>query len=93
MSTERKEIIEILMGETCGAKDLSKRMGIREKAVYQHLYHIGRSVAAMGKKLKIQPAVCIGCGFSFGKRDRFTRPGRCPKCRSERISEPRFNIQ
>ena len=38
---------------------------------------------------------CLACGFTFTDRAprRFQAPSRCPQCRSERISEPRFRIE
>ncbi|RLF80089.1 transcriptional regulator, partial [Thermococci archaeon] len=41
--------------------------------------------------LLIQPAQCKKCGFIFKPEIRI--PGRCPKCKSEWIEEPRFKIE
>jgi len=73
------------------ARELSRILGIREKEVYEHLPHIQKS---MGTSVSIvrQPATCLSCDFVFTKRERFTAPGRCPVCRSERISEPIFGV-
>lgn len=38
------------------------------------------------------PAQCLGCGFIFSKRERLTRPGKCPVCRHGQISEPLFAV-
>ena len=73
------------------AKDISRRLGIRERDVYEHLVHVQRSRRS-GVHLVSQPARCLNCDYVFIKRERLTTPGRCPVCRSERVSEPMFRI-
>lgn len=92
MKTIRKQIIELLDNEEMSARDLSRILSIREKEVYTHLSHIARSVTAQKKKLMIIPAECLECGFVFEKRKRFTRPSRCPHCKSEHIQNPVYRI-
>ncbi|MFY4729161.1 hypothetical protein [Nitrospira sp. BLG_2] len=36
--------------------------------------------------------MCLDCEFMFRDRTRLTRPSRCPHCRSEGISAPRYGI-
>jgi predicted Zn-ribbon and HTH transcriptional regulator len=74
------------------ARELSHEVGIREKEVYDHLAHIARSLAVKGYKLGIQPARCLSCGFVFKDRQRFTRPGRCPRCKKSHLQSPGFYI-
>jgi predicted Zn-ribbon and HTH transcriptional regulator len=93
MQTIRKQIMEVLNKKEMNAKDLSQTLGIREKEVYEHLSHIARSVTARRKKLIIIPAQCLECGFVFEKRKRFTRPSRCPHCKSEHIQSPMYQIR
>lgn len=73
------------------AKDISMIMGIREKEVIEHLPHVEKS---LGKKVSIiaEPPECLKCGFVFKKRNRFTIPSRCPKCKSESVSAPIFGV-
>jgi predicted Zn-ribbon and HTH transcriptional regulator len=40
----------------------------------------------------VTPATCRDCHFVFHKRTRLTRPGKCPLCRSTRLSEPMFSL-
>jgi hypothetical protein len=93
MSTIRQQIIAVLEHGPCDARDISQEVGISEKEVYTHLPHASKSVAQKGKKLHIQPPECLACGFVFSKRSRFTRPGRCPKCKSQRIKNPYFEVK
>ncbi len=92
MKTVRQEIITLLEGQEMGARELSQALGIREKEVYEHLPHIARSLGAQGKKLVMIPARCLTCGFVFEERRRFTRPGRCPKCKQGRLQPPAYRI-
>ena len=92
MQTIRKQIIELLEKSEMSAREISQTIGIREKEVYEHLSHISRSVNARRKELIIIPAECLGCGFVFEKRKRFTRPSRCPHCKSEYIQNPLYRI-
>ncbi|MGD9083140.1 MAG: transcriptional regulator [Desulfobacterales bacterium] len=92
MKTIRKQMIELLDNKEMSAREISQTIGIREKEVYAHLSHIARSVTAQRKKLMIIPAECLGCGFVFENRKRFTRPSRCPECKSEHIQNPVYRI-
>jgi predicted Zn-ribbon and HTH transcriptional regulator len=92
MQTIRQQIIKLLTEEQMDARDLSREVGIKEKEVYDHLNHIARSLAAKGRRLNIRPCECLKCGFVFKDRKRFTRPGRCPRCRDSHIINPSFKI-
>ncbi|MBW2124061.1 MAG: transcriptional regulator [Deltaproteobacteria bacterium] len=91
--TIRQQIIGVLSEKALTARDLSRVLGIREREVYDHLVHIARSLSAQNKSLVTMPYRCLGCGYVFDKRKRLTRPGRCPRCRGERIEEPRFQVE
>jgi len=90
--TVRQRMIALLEDEECDVRDISKALHISEKEVGEHLAHIRRSLSATRQKLEIRPAKCLACGFVFKDRQRFSRPGRCPRCRESRISMPRFYI-
>jgi predicted Zn-ribbon and HTH transcriptional regulator len=92
MKTLRKQIMMLLSENEMSAREISSAVGIGEKEVYDHLSHISRSIKSQGKKLVIRPAECMGCGYVFEKRKRFTRPGRCPICKSEHIKHPSYRI-
>jgi predicted Zn-ribbon and HTH transcriptional regulator len=91
--TIRQQIISCLTDGPMNAIEISQHVRIMEKEVYGHLSHIGRSVAAQGKRLVIHPSRCLNCGFIFEKRERFSRPGRCPQCRETRIKRPTYEIK
>jgi predicted Zn-ribbon and HTH transcriptional regulator len=93
MQTVRQKIIELLTEEEMDARELSRAAGIREKEVDDHLAHIARTLAGKGQKLSIRPARCLSCDFVFKKRQRFTRPGRCPRCKKSHLQSPSFHIE
>ncbi|WP_235840250.1 transcriptional regulator [Citrifermentans pelophilum] len=88
--TVRHEIISLLSGENLTARDISGQVGIGEKEVLEHLEHIR---IALRSRLVVTPPACLECGFSFRKRERLGKPGRCPVCRSERIVDPSYTIE
>ena len=90
MPTLRKEIAEALEHQSLDLREISQRFGIKEREALDHLEHIARS--AHPGRLTIEPALCRECGFSFKKRERLKPPGRCPLCKSESISPPRYKI-
>jgi len=90
MLTLRKKIAKALEEEFVDGLEISKLFGIREREVLNHLQHIAKS--AHPKRLTVERASCKQCGFSFKKRTRLNTPGRCPVCKSESISPPRFKV-
>jgi len=81
------------LGRSASAKELSVMVGLSEKEVLDHLAHIRRSSRPKEQSLTVTPAVCKVCGFVFKKRERLTRPTRCPMCKGERIAEPLFSFK
>lgn len=91
-NTARRAIMTELEKGPLSARDLSGRVGIPEKEVAGHLEHIRASLHRSGGHLEVKPAECVKCGFIFEKRERLTRPGKCPVCRSESIRAPLFSL-
>ena len=91
--TVRQQIVDLLSLEEMTQRDLSQALGIPEKEVVSHLEHIERSIRSLGKKLVEAPYRCLSCGFVFDKRNRFTKPGRCPSCRNSHIAMARYHIE
>lgn len=90
--TVRQAIRALLQDEALTALEISERVGVREREVVEHLQHLQRSLGRGRERLAVETSRCIDCGFRFRKRERLTRPGRCPKCGSERVAPPRFSI-
>jgi predicted Zn-ribbon and HTH transcriptional regulator len=90
--TPRQQMLALLSQGTYTARELSQTLGIAIKEVYFHLTHIARSAAGQKRKLVTIPCSCLSCGHVFRDRTRLTKPGRCPRCRGERIEDPRFRV-
>lgn len=91
-STIRRSIMTLLEHHSLSAKEISAAVRIQEKEVIGHLEHIRTSTHNNNLHLLITPAVCRKCGFTFKKRERLTRPGRCPVCHNEQITGPLYGI-
>jgi predicted Zn-ribbon and HTH transcriptional regulator len=92
MPTIRQQMIALLSEGEYSARELSRMLSVKEKEVYAHLPHIARSLSCQKRHLTIKPSRCLSCGYVFNKRQRFTRPGRCARCKKERLSEPRYQV-
>ena len=93
MQTVRQQIISLLSLHEMDVRQLSQELGVAEKQVYSHLENIARSLAAKAQKIAIRPSQCLSCGYVFEKRTRFTRPGRCPRCKKSHLTSPTFKIK
>lgn len=93
-STLRQRIVELLGEGEWGFEELRRELEAPARALEEDLRHVERSLRRDNLRLAIEPARCLSCGFTF--RERAARhlhaPGRCPRCRSERIADPRFHI-
>jgi predicted Zn-ribbon and HTH transcriptional regulator len=92
VDTVRHRIMAELEQGPLSALELSGFVGIPEKEVAGHLEHIRQSLHRTGRRFVVQPAECARCGFVFEKRERLTRPSRCPVCRSESVHAPLFSL-
>ena len=90
--TVRHEILALLKERELSAKEISAEIRVSEADVLENLEHIRLMMRKENTQILITPAFCRKCGFVFVKRDRLTKPGKCPVCRSEQIHEPRFFI-
>jgi len=78
--------------ESMTLRDLSTLCGIAEHDLPRHLEHLRKSLRREGMRITIEPSICLECDFRFSKRERFARPGRCPRCRKTRISQPMVTL-
>lgn len=92
-TTVRQKIIELLRIRPWDAGGLSRALGITQRAVEVHLKHVAKTVEGRGERFVIGAARCRDCEFEFTDRTRTTKPSRCPKCKSEQLAPPVFEIQ
>ncbi|MGH7228502.1 MAG: transcriptional regulator [Nitrospiraceae bacterium] len=92
--TIRQLIMQSITGTLYSSRQLAELVGVPERQVEDHLTHITKSVARdRTRRFVLEPSRCRDCGYVFRERTRLTRPSRCPRCRSEAISPPRYGIE
>ena len=85
--------MSILEQKPATARDLSFDVKVSVKEIYEHLNHIRKSKSRNKFKLIVAPGRCRKCAFAFKKRERITKPGKCPLCHGELLEEPNFSIK
>jgi transcriptional regulator len=92
--TPRQYLMDLLAGSSRSSYELAALLGIPERDIEHHLLHIVKSLARdRTRRFMLEPSTCHDCRYVFRERTRLTRPSRCPRCRSEAISAPRFMIE
>ncbi|WP_441946978.1 transcriptional regulator [Nitrospira tepida] len=92
--TPRQRLMDLLVGARLSSRQLAERLGLPERQVEEHLEHVIRSLARdPARAFLLEPSECLDCGFIFRNRRKVTKPSRCPRCRSESISPPRYGIR
>jgi len=92
--TARQRIIELLTDTRLSSRQLAQLIGLPERQVEEHLTHVAKSIARdKTRRFILEPAMCPTCDFVFRERTKLTRPSRCPRCRGEGISPPRYGIE
>jgi predicted Zn-ribbon and HTH transcriptional regulator len=92
--TVRQRLIGLLTGSKLTSYQLAQLLGIPERQVEDHLGHVVKTIAGdHHRRFVLEPSCCHDCGFVFRDRRKLTRPSRCPRCRSESISAPRYGIE
>ena len=92
--TPRQRIMDVLTISPMTSRRLAEIIGITERQIEEHLQHIAKSAARdRSIRFRVEPSECQDCGFIFRDRSRLTRPSRCPRCRSEAITAPRYSIK
>jgi len=91
--TTRQQLMALLTQHSFTARDLASHVHLAERLVEDHLAHIIRSLErSTSQQFVMEEPECQDCGFAFRNRTRLKRPSRCPSCRSEAITSPRFSI-
>lgn len=92
--TPRQRIIEMLTGTRLSSLQLAQMLGLPERQVEEHLQHVVKSIARdRSRRFILEPSTCPDCDFVFRDRTKLTRPSRCPRCKSEGITAPRYGIE
>lgn len=98
MESRREKIIRLLSsaGEPLDAQQIAKELGLSPRdarLIYEDLIHIARSLRNGPLTLYMVPPMCKSCGYIFKNLRRPRKPSKCPRCRSQWISPPKFLIR
>ena len=88
--TLRQNIAALIKGNPLTQEEICSTLLLDAGDVLNHLTHLKRSLKG---KMRITPASCKACGYTFNKRSRLSPPGRCPKCKQQRIAGPWFWLE
>jgi predicted Zn-ribbon and HTH transcriptional regulator len=88
----RRDLVPLLLDKKMTLSEIARAVHEKPKEVIDALTHLAKSSRHSDYELVMDPAECRKCGFEFGT-DRFSRPGKCPKCRSTWIYEPLIGVR
>ena len=99
MQSRRERIQQLLRGsrDPLSVEDIIALLGEHhdQVTIYEDIDHVSKTVYGNsgGREQVIMiPPTCRACGFIFRGLKKPKRPGKCPKCRSERVTSPLFRI-
>lgn len=91
--TLRQRIMQLLQDNQRSSHELAILIDRSARDVEHHLAHVKRSLDSdQQNQFTVSPVRYQHCGFVFRGRKRLTCPSRCPTCKGEHISPPRFRI-
>ena len=88
----RRDLVPMLLGKKMSLSEIARTVREKPKDVIEALTHLAKSFRHGDYELVMEPAECRKCGFEFGT-DKFSKPGKCPKCRSTWIFEPLIGVR
>ena len=92
IETVRRRLLRWLDEDEYDFEALRDALDLGVRDLERHLRHVEKTLRARGSKLRVTSPRCRDCGFGFPGRTakHLHPPGRCPRCRGERIDPPRF---
>jgi len=87
----RRHLIDLLSYEPRSISSLARELGARRSDVEDDFRHAIRSARAQGHRVRVIPARCKSCDFTF-EEDKLSKPSRCPACKATRLFEPMLQI-
>ena len=87
----RRDLLSLLEQEPLTVHEIGRLMECRVSEVIDALHHLQKSLRHRPERMEVKPARCQKCGFTFST-EKLSRPGRCPRCHGNWISEPRIRI-
>ncbi len=74
------------------SSSIAHELKLTRDEVDDHLKHLLKSARTAGQDVRIEPARCRSCGFTFAK-DKILKPGKCPECKGTKLYEPLIQIK
>lgn len=92
--TRREKIIALLIDadKPLTLREIANILEEKERTIERDMKHVSKTIRRKykGKRLVMYPAVCRKCGYTL--RSDNINPGKCPKCKSEWLEKPRFQV-
>ncbi|HEY0548890.1 MAG TPA: transcriptional regulator [Verrucomicrobiae bacterium] len=88
----RRDLVPLLLDKKMTLSEIARTVREKPKDVIEALTHLAKSSRHGDYELVMDPAECRKCGFEFGT-DKFSKPGKCPQCRSTWIFEPLIGVR
>ncbi len=89
--TVRQQIAEMLR-QPRTSSSIAHELKLTRDEVEDHLKHLLKSAKTAGQSVKVEPARCRNCGYTFSQ-DKITKPGKCPECKGTHLYEPLIQIK
>ena len=89
--TLRQQIADMLR-QPRTISSVAHELKLTREEVEEHLKHLLKTAKAADQAVKIEPARCRSCGYTFST-DKLTQPGKCPDCKGTRLYEPLVQIK
>jgi transcriptional regulator len=89
--TVRRQIADLLK-QPRTSSSIAHELKLTRDEVEDHLKHLLKSARAAGQDVRVEPARCRNCGYTFSK-DKLTKPGKCPDCKGTHLYEPLIQIK
>lgn len=89
--TVRQQIAEMLR-QPRTSSSIAHELKLTRDEVEDHLKHLLKSARAAHQTVRVEPARCRNCGYTFSQ-DKITKPGKCPECKSTHLYEPLIQIK
>ena len=89
--TLRQQIADMLR-QPRTISSVAHELKLTREEVEDHLKHLLKTAKAEDRSIKIEPARCRSCGYTFGT-DKLTKPSKCPDCKGTRLYEALVQIK
>jgi predicted Zn-ribbon and HTH transcriptional regulator len=89
--TARRQIADMLR-QPRTISSVAHELKLTRDEVEDHLKHLLKTAKAADHDIRVEPARCRSCGYTFGK-DKLTQPSKCPECKGTRLYEPLIQIK